>query len=93
MFIYEEPKLSQLLFHSQVVAIHPGLINNTVVTRNKSTIFTVSDLKKKNMSLSLDSYPLGRCLKKSSPVGVPLVGIFISVPAWNKHAFLGASSE
>lgn len=51
------------------------------------------------MSLSLDSYPLDQqvsaaCgLKKSSPVGVLLLGFFISVTAWNKPAFVGASSE
>lgn len=50
------------------------------------------------MSLSLDSSPIGwmstACgLKKSSPVGVPLVEFFISVPLWNKPAFLDASSD
>lgn len=92
MFICEGPKLPHFLFHSLVMAVHPDLINNTVVTRNRNTIFAVNDLKNKNMSLSLDSSPwVG--LKKCSLVGVPLVGFFISVPAWNKLAFLGASSE
>lgn len=51
MFTDEKPKLSQLLLHFQVMAIHPGLINNTVVTGNRKVIFTINgvvqDLKKK----------------------------------------------